>query len=51
MNIKTYVSYSKQPYTEGFLHFENGDVITLFTKTQEASIVMIYGIRTISKLI
>ena len=42
--------YSKQPYTKGFLHFENGDVITFFIETQEASMVMVYGIRTMSKL-
>ena len=42
--------YSKQPYTKGFLYFENSDVITFFIETQEASMVMIYGIRTMSKL-
>ena len=42
--------YSKQPYTKGFLHFENGDVITFFTETREASMVMIYGVRTMRKL-
>ncbi len=42
--------YSKQPYTKGFLHFENGDIITFFAETCEASMVMIYGVMTMNKL-
>jgi len=42
--------YSKQEYTKGFLYFDNDEIIPVFVQTGRASMVMIYGVMTISKL-
>jgi len=42
--------YSEQSYTKGFLHFADGKIVPFFIETGRASMVMIYGIRTLSGL-
>ena len=42
--------YSGQSYTKGFLHFVDGKIVPIFIETGRASMVMIYGIRTLAGL-
>lgn len=39
--------YSKQKFTKGYLQFEDNEIVPIFIETGRASMVMIYGIRTI----
>ena len=38
--------YSGQPFVTGYLHFEDDKIIRVFIETGIASMVMIYGIKT-----
>jgi len=47
-NAGDFKGYSGQNYTKGFLHFTDGKIFPFFIETGRASMVMIYGIRTLS---
>ncbi len=38
--------YAKQNYTKGFLQFGDGKIVPVFIETGRASMVMIYGVKT-----
>lgn len=49
-NWGDFKGYAKQPYTKGFLLFDDEKVVPVFIETGRASMIMIYGIMTISKI-
>ncbi|MCE7991621.1 MAG: hypothetical protein HEP71_06565 [Roseivirga sp.] len=42
--------YSKQPYTKGFLFFEDDKTVPVFIETGRASMVMVNGIMTLNQI-
>lgn len=49
-NAGDFKGWSKQKYTKGFLHFNDNKIIPYFIETGKASMIMVYGIDTITKL-
>ena len=50
-NFGDFKGFSKQPFTKGFLFFDDNKVVPVFIETGRASMIMINGIMTLNQIV